>query len=208
MKFLINKKQIKRVRGFIIPLTLLVTLVILIVSSGISIILAKELYFSKISRESQIAYYAADNALMCTIMVDDQYINPVSGLGIFPYDGLLDANNYIQAVITSTNADRQEHGLSTITSDDIKCATSAIFKTSVSSFSATPFTRVNSLGTTENGQKSSFNMKMDLGDGTFRCASVMVNKTSMFRQIIARGFTSCEGGSKIERAVVDTTEIR
>lgn len=209
MKLLTYVTGKRRVKGFIIPLTLFISVVILTISMGISTILIKELYFSKLSRESKIAYYSADNAMMCTLMVDDQYIDSASGLGIFPYDSLVNPNTYIQTVITQLNATRASQGLASISSDDIACATAPIFKASVSNFTATAFSRVNSVGVTENGWKSSFSMNMDLGNGTFRCASVLVYKTPLYRQIIARGFTSCtNNGQAIERAVIDTTEIK
>lgn len=212
MKFLIKIKQIKNInRGFILPLTLLVCLIILMIATGISTILSKELYFSKISRESQVAYYSADNALMCALVVDGKYIDPVSGLGIFPYNGLsTNTTADMQAVIDKVNIDRQARGFSLITLNDIKCGTVSILTPSVSSFATVPFTRTNSAGVVENGQKSSFSMRMDLGDGTFRCASVLVYKTQNYRQIISRGFSSCGDSTSrlIERAIVNTTEVR
>jgi hypothetical protein len=133
-------------------------------------------------------------------------------LGIFPYNGLSEANSYMQTVINNVNTERQTRGYASITINDIKCATTPVFNSSISSFSTTPFTRVNSIGVTENGQKSSFSMKMDLGDGTFRCSAVSVYKTYNYRQIIARGFTSCANGNNytsiIERAIINTTETQ
>ena len=211
MKFFIKIKQIKTNRGFILPLTLLVCLIILMIATGISIILAKELYFSKISRESQIAYYSADDALMCAIMVDDKYIDTVTGLGIFPYDGLsTDTTADMQKVIDEINKNRQARGFTTIAINDIKCGTVAILNPSASSFTTTPFNRMNSSGVTENGQKSSFFMRMDLGDGNFKCSNVLVYKTPTYRQIISRGFSTCGDTTarSIERAIVNTTEVR
>jgi hypothetical protein len=51
-------------------------------------------------------------------------------------------------------------------------------------------------------------MRMDLGDGTARCANVTVNKTATYRQIISRGYNTCDAGSSrfIERAVINVTE--
>ena len=207
-------RAMRKSRGFILPLTLLVCLIILIVANSISTILAKELYFSKVSRQSQVAYYSADNAMMCAIMVDDTYLDPDTGLGIFPYNGLSsNPTADMQTVLDKINTNRQAQGFAALALNDIKCATSDVFNASVSTsaFLAVPFTRVNSASVVENGQKSSFNMKMDLGDGTFRCASVLIYKTSNYRQIIARGFTSCTslvGTPIIERAIVNTTEVR
>jgi hypothetical protein len=64
----------------VLPLTLIICVIILTISAGISIILAKELYFSRLSRLSQVAYYAADDGMMCATMIDDKYIDPDTGL--------------------------------------------------------------------------------------------------------------------------------
>lgn len=197
-------------RGFILPLTLLVSSIILTVATGISVILTKELYFSRVSRDSHLAYYAADTALMCAIMVDSKYIDPNTGLGIFPYqpapaDPILE----MEGVMNEVNMQRQARNLSTLTLDDISCATSLIFDITTPTFSVEEFSRINSLDEEENGKTSTFSMRMDLGDGTTRCALVIVSKTSKYRQIIARGFAACEGtGRSIERAIINTTEVQ
>ena len=196
-------------RGFILPMTLLVCAIVLAVTTGISMLLTKELYFSRISRESQLAYYAADIAMMCAIMVDEKYIDPSTGLGIFPHNGLsTDTNIDIQNVLDEVNLERQYRNLSSLSINDIKCATVPIFDSSTSLFSTVPFQRLDSNNNVELGQTSIFVMHMDLGDGTLRCATVSVSKTDRYRQIIARGFTSCGNGSSkvIERAIISTTE--
>ncbi|MDB5260607.1 MAG: hypothetical protein JWN37_838 [Candidatus Nomurabacteria bacterium] len=203
---LINFSGHKKVGGFILPMTLLVCTIILTISTGISIILTKELYFSKLSRESQLAYYAADSALMCAIMIDDQYTDPDSGIGIFPYNTTATP----QTVLDKVNNQRQARNLPSLTLSDIKCATSAIFSGANSSITYEPFNRSNSKGDLESGQKSTFSMKMDLGNGQYRCATVLVYKTSTYRQIVARGFSSCgnETTLPIERAIINTTEVK
>jgi hypothetical protein len=203
------KKQYRyapHMKGFILPMTLLVCTIVLTIATGISIILIKELYFSKVSRDSQLAYYAADSALMCATQVDDQYTDPATGLGIFPYGNLTTP----QSVLDKVNIGRQNRGYPAITLADIKCATSPIFDSAVSSFSYEPFTRINSNNQTENGEKAFFSMKMDLGNGTFRCANVLIYKTPTYRQIVARGYSSCGNGAAqpIERAIISTTEVR
>ncbi len=215
MKFKIIKINKKSVRGFILPLTLLVCSIILVVASGISAILSKELYFSKISRESQIAYYAADDAMICAIMVDNKYVDPATGSGIFPHDSdpTADPTNSMQQVLNKVNLNRQYRGLNSLSLNDIKCATVAIFDTSPSGANFTsvvsPVPRVNSGGESETEWISTYSMRMDLGDGTYRCAKVKVSKTNKYRQIIARGFTSCDAGAHpIERAIVNTTELK
>lgn len=202
--FFIKKIHTTRIRGFVLPLTLIICVIILTIATGISIILAKELYFSKLSRLSQIAYYAADSGLMCATMVDDKYVDPETGLGIFEYDNLVSS----QAVLDKVNISRVANGLATITLNDIKCATSAIFDDSVSSFTITPFVRLDSAGNPDTGQTSTFDMRMDLGEEEYRCATVTVNKTSKYRQIISRGFASCNSvfAYPIERAIVSTAE--
>jgi hypothetical protein len=190
-------------RGFVLPLTLILCVIILTIASGISIILAKELYFSKLSRLSQIAYYAADNGLMCAKTIDDKYIDPDTGLGIFQSSNLLTS----QQVLDKINIVRQANGQSVLALTDIKCATSAIFDPAApTSYLVASFTHA----TPNDGMQTTFSMKMDLGDGTFRCATVTVYKTAKFRQFISRGFASCvsTGAYPIERAVVSTTELQ
>lgn len=197
MKIFKNKKPIKSVKGFIIPLTLLVSFIILTISTGITLILSKELYFSRLSRQSQVAYYAADDALSCTIDIDDKYIDPSTGLGIFPYKDSSGKIIYPQDVLDKLT----QSGGTIPPLKDIKCATSDIF----SNISYKDFSIDGKSGVTSN-----FSMKMDLGDGAFRCADVVINKTELYRQIIARGYTSCDKNSpsRMERAIIDTTVIR
>lgn len=193
-----------KTRGFVLPLTLIVCVIILTIATSISIILAKELYFSKLSRLSQVAYYAADNGLMCATMIDDQYIDPDTGLGIFQYNNLVTS----QMVLDKINTQRTSNGLTALTLNDIKCATSEIFNASVTNFALAPFTRIDSAGNPDNGQTTTFNMRMDLGGGNYRCATVLINKTPTFRQIISRGFASCGlvYSHPIERAIISTAE--
>ena len=192
------------VRGFVLPLTLVVCAIILTISAGISIILAKELYFSKLTRQSQVAYYAADNGLMCALMIDDHYVDPATGIGIFQYNNLVTA----QSVLDSINAERQARGYSAITLNDIQCATSEIFDSSATGYELTPFSYVNSGGIAESGLTTKFSMRMDLGDGMYRCANIEVNKTPTYRQIISKGFASCSttGTFPVERAIVNTSD--
>ncbi len=204
----INKTKTSLTRGFVLPFTLLICSIILSIATAISIILVKELYFSKLSRDSQIAYYAADNGLECAIAVDDSYTNPATGLGIFESVNTTTASD----VLTLVNEDRQSRGLSAITltgGNSIKCATSEIFNPTTNEFTTQSFTRTNSLGDLENGRTSRFTLRMNLGNGTERCAKVSVNKTATYRQIISQGYTTCPGGvlPPVERAVVSTSEI-
>lgn len=194
-----------RSRGFVLPLTLVICVIILTISAGISIILAKELYFSKLSRLSQVAYYAADNGMMCATMIDDKYIDPDTGLGIFQYAPTPTA----QQVLDKYNLIRQSQSLPDISLNSIKCATSDIFNTTTTSYAVTAFSRTNSQGQAETGRTTTYSMTMNLGDGTTRCATVVINKTPKYRQIISRGFASCSTTSsyRVERAIVSTTEV-
>lgn len=197
------------VDGFVLPFTLLIVAIMLLISVSISTVLVKQIYFSNISRESQAAYYAADNALACAVSIDETYQE--NGLGIFPYDSTI-----ATTLANKTNMQTRLDALNTIRSlnipvlaplavslNTIMCAQSVIFDTGgVSNFTAKDvFTHGSETGIT-----SIFTMKMDLGDGTFRCAKVTVNKTASYKQIIAQGYSQCNRTSGfVERAVVYST---
>lgn len=188
--------------GFVLPLTLVICIIILTISAGISIILAKQLYFSRLERQSQLAYYAADNGLTCALTVDDHYLDTSTGIGIFEYGGPTP-----QTVLNSVNTERAIRGYAPIQLADIKCATSLIFDSSTE-YAVTDFSHSLPGGGTEAGKTTTFSMRMDLGDGTFRCARIIVNKTPTYRQIISRGFVSCAttGQIPVERAIVNTSD--
>lgn len=210
----IEQNIIKRSsRGFILPFTMLICAIVLAISTGISTILAKEVYFSRLSRQSQIAYFAADNGMTCVINVDDAYLD-ANGIGIFPYQDpvLTDPTSYMVGVLSDANNVRAINGLAPIASlDDIKCATSDIFDALVTQFTVTPYSRVNTSSfppVTERGATTRFSMKMDQGDGTQKCADIEVNKTITYRQIISKGYASCFSSisNPVERAIINTTE--
>lgn len=167
-----------------------------------------------------MAYYAADNALACVTSIEETYVFDASG--IFPYSSTTkqtEANlAEMSEKLNSINQLRSEIDppllLLAPTINDIKCAQSNIFNTSVmsSNFEAnTLFTRIipahdSVPEDTEYGITSTFNMKMDVGNGEYRCAKVTVNKTPTFKQIIAQGYSKCNRpGFSVERAVVYTT---
>jgi hypothetical protein len=184
---------------------LIVTLVLLVVTTG-SNTLAKQLFFSKIYRQSQFAYYAADDAVSCAIIIDDAYIG-VSGYGIFPGGTTDEPSVYVDDVLYNVNQARLGAGLLEIDLVDIKCAQVPIFDPLETSFEVSPVDYEYS-GTSglEIGKTSTFTMKMPAGGGAYHCAKVTVNKTSSFRQIIGQGYSSCGGGlDTVERAVVNTT---
>ncbi len=193
-------------RGFILPFTMLLVAIILLVVGTGSKILSKQLYFSKVYRQSQTAYYAADDAVSCAIAIDDAFIG-LDGYGIFPGGTPADPDVYIESVITNVNDQRLLDGLSTITRDDVECAQVPVLDASESGFdvSLTDY-EYNGPSGLETGKTSSFNMSMPIGDGTFRCAKVTINKTPSFRQIIAQGYALCDSAvGSVERAVVNTT---
>jgi hypothetical protein len=196
--------QIKRssMRGFVLPFTLLICSIILSVATSVSVILAKELYFSQLSRASQLAYYAADNGMMCALMVDDEYTNPTTGFGIFQYA----SSPTPQDTLTLVRPDLSLYGSAT----SIKCATSEMFNPAPPTNFTVDTNYVSPNGDT--GAVSTFTMKMDLdGTGTnYRCAKITVKKTVSFRQIISQGYTSCPGTGviSVERAIVNTTEVQ
>lgn len=198
----IKKLKNETNRGFILPLTLFVCMIMLSISTSISVLLAKEIYFSRLTRLSQVAYYAADDGLMCATALDDKFTDPDTGLGIFQYD----MTTTSQDVLNRINTERVQKGLTALTLNDIKCATAPVFNQPISNITLTPKTFLVG-GVNQSGVSTQFDMRMDLGGGEFRCANITVNKTSAFRQIVARGFASCGSAYNftIERAVVSNT---
>ncbi len=214
----------KHPRGFVLPFTMLITVLVLFITTGVLTLLSKQQYFSKIYRQTQTAYYAADDAISCAITIDDSYAG-ADGLGIFPSSSS-SPMTYISDVLTYVSA---RIGTS-INMNDITCGQSPIFVAGGASYFNPNFTvlptdfeyhfinPITILPEIEYGQTSTYNMRMDLGvdpdDITgvrhlYRCAKVTVNKTVSYRQVIAQGYSSCDGTSgSIERAVVNTSVIR
>jgi hypothetical protein len=226
MNIFCNYKKIAQGRhckkGFILPFTMLISTLVLFVSGSALTLLTKQLYFSKMYKLSQAAYYASDDAISCAIAVDDSYVG-ADGLGIFPNDvASYTANGnsdmtYIDGVLQYANT---THGTA-LTLLDITCAQSTIFDTTPSGgnfHSEETFSHTFQNGQVEQGRVVSYNMRMDLGlDPTdvtntrhlFRCAKVTVKKTASFRQIIAQGYAQCDNpNGSVERAVVNTTEVQ
>lgn len=226
----LNKKIVRNknlTRGFILPFTMLVSVLVLFITTGALALLSKQQYFSKVYKQTQAAYYAADDAISCALSIDDAYVS-ADGLGIFPSSSTTPSAPiaYIDSVIGYVN-EKNGTGLS---KGDITCGQSPIFAPGGSPTYDPKFTvaqqdyvyyftnPVTGLPDREYGVTSSYNMRMDLGadpaDLTgvrhlYRCAKVTVKKTQSFRQIIAQGYSSCDGtGNAIERAVVNTTIIQ
>ena len=197
--FLKIKNVRKLKRGFILPFAILIATLILSVSLGVSSILVKEIFFSNLNRESSISYYAADTAMECAVAIEN--INQAGG-GIFPNGEL---GNEATSTFININTDRHTNFSSTT----IFCATVPIFDSSISSFKVEDCTEIFCAnGMDFQGKTSTFNMRMDLGDGEFRCANVSVTKTPTKRRIISRGYNTCNlsGNNVIERAIIDTTD--
>lgn len=199
-------------RGFILPFTMLISTLILLVTGSVLTLLSKQLYFSRIYKQSQTAYYAADDALACAIEIDDTYQGS-DGLGIFPSSSTTEPWAYMNAVLAYVNARRDlmippPAPLHIASLDDIECAQSAIFKVSESDFatSSSYYVRYLTPSGVEYGITSIYMMRMPLTGGASRCAKVTINKTPSFRQIIAQGYALCDSpNGSVERAVVNTT---
>jgi hypothetical protein len=193
-------------RGFILPFTMLLVTIILLVAGTGSKLLSKQLYFSKLYKQSQVAYYAADDAISCALAIDDAFLN-INGLGIFPGGEGGDPDDYIEGVIDDVNDVRISNGLPPIARNDVECGQVQIFNESESDFEVSLVDyEHNGPSGLEIGKTSTFAMSMPIGDGTFRCAKVTVNKTPTFRQIIAQGYAACSSSAgTVERAVVNTT---
>ena len=205
----------KSPRGFVLPFTMLMSVLILFITAGALTLLTKQLYFSKIYKQSQAAYYAADDAITCITTIDDTYL-AADGLGIFPSKIGVDPTTYMASTLSYVNAKRQAVGLATINSlTNIQCAQAFVFDPSPtgSAFNVSSIDYVyhyinpnTGSAATENGKTSTTNLRMDLGNGKSRCAKVTVNKTASYRQIIVQGYAECDNpNGSIERAVVNVT---
>jgi hypothetical protein len=206
-------RSVLQSKGFVLPFTLFVTSMMLLITTSISTTLIKQLYFSKLARQSQAAYYAADNAIACTMLIDDTYRDADGGF--FPYDPNVDVVNtqsYLTDKLSAVNTQRGIDGLPSLISwDDVVCGQSTFFKVGPPNYfevSTTPFERTlpSPLTGTESGWTSTFKVKMKLDDNNFRCATVTVNKTPTWRQVISQGYALCDRpDGSVERAVINTT---
>ncbi len=200
-------------RGFILPFAMILAYIILIISMGISDILTKEMYFSYVGRESQIAYYAADAGLDCALYIDTTFFDSATGIGIFPYntiDGTWEKN-----VINNPPYSNSPYNLNdTILASTVKCAGSEIFNSATdgthSSYSATSTDGSNPV----NGVTTTFTLHMDQGHGSVNtkdsCVKISIEKKlvgeDLTRTIISRGENTCDSNSPkfVERAIVNT----
>jgi type II secretory pathway pseudopilin PulG len=222
-KFSFIQKQ--KVRGFVLPFTLFLVAIMITVTTNISSILTHQIYFSRVARQSQAAYYAADDALACAISLDDTYVNGATTQGVFPWDthtSNVHSNSLDIAAINQDMRDtladynityRAANSLPSLTfangsATDIRCAQNAVFAPSpaVTDFLISPQSAtVTVSGSNEEAVVSSFKMKMPINATDYRCAKVTVIKSATYRQIIAQGYALCDRPTgSVERAVVDT----
>jgi Tfp pilus assembly protein PilX len=208
-----KKKGLRR-GGFILPLTMLLMTLILLVSFGITSIIVRQARFSRIIKDSLIAYNAADMAITCTSFIDNTFTNSSTTNGIFPTD----RNAYpignetaeINDTIAVINLGRDTRALPRLPngSDDLTCGGKRIFNTSDTQISYSAFTYTKSDLSTENGKTSTFNLKIPLSNGDFRCAKVIYNKSQSFNQIISSGYSNCDASAKsrVERVIISSAE--
>lgn len=201
MKFINLKFKIKNLkfqtRGFILPFAMMLSYVILIISMGISDILTKEMFFSFIGRESQIAYYAADAGLDCALYLDAAFVDSSSGVGIFPSDKI---DGTWEGIVLN----QSQYALATST---IRCAGAEIFNadSAKSNYKTTAIDGSNPV----NGVESTFMLRMVQGTTNDSCALVSIDKkvttSTSTRRIISRGYNTCDMNNKklVERAIVN-----
>lgn len=211
-----------KTRGFVLPFTLFICGVMLLISTSISVILQKQIYFSQIARESQAAYYAADNAIACVLSIEYTYVDATAEVpGIFPSNTTIHpagpenrTTDYLadmSITLENINTKRIIDGHSSLAPDlnSIECAQSVVFNSSLPSnftISSSDFSH-EVAGIPETGVTSNFNMKMDVGGGEYRCAKVTVSKTATYRQIVAQGYSRCDRpDGSVERAVINETK--
>jgi hypothetical protein len=211
-------------KGFVLPFTMLISTLVLFIAAGSLTLLTKQLYFSKVYKQSQTAYYAADDAIACATAIDDTYIAN-DGLGIFSSSTTVPWETYTNYVLNYVNSKRafEVPAQAPIDLNEIECGQSPVFDVAISGYATStnfyehhyidPNTGLDAI---ELGVTSIYKMKMDLGPDPndvlgvarlYRCAKVTINKSQSFRQIIAQGYAECDNpNGSIERAVVNTTD--
>lgn len=89
MNDFLNKKEIRKDRGFVMLFSVLVAALILLIGTGIFSVIQKEVVLSSYARESQRAFYAADSALECALYADIVGVgspNPTTPFTVSPPD--------------------------------------------------------------------------------------------------------------------------
>lgn len=194
--------------GYILPLAMILSTLIMLVSFGITSIIVRQARFSRIMKESFIAFNAADLALTCTMFVDDNYYRPSLPSGFFPVDRATytsaSTSDELAAAVSEINTEKASRGLPSIALNDIGCGSVAIFDTTKTNATSTDYHYSGSVE--EDGKKTTFNLKLPLSNGEFRCASVIINKTQSYRQIISSGYSNCDpyDPNRLERVIVSS----
>ncbi len=208
---MVRRKPLQR--GFILPLTMLLMTLILLVSIGVTSVIVRQARFSRIIKDSLIAYNAADMAVMCTAFIDNTFTNSSTTNGIFPTNPTLyplgNETTEINDTIGTINSGRLIRGVPSIpSSDSLTCGGVRIFNPADSQITYTAFTYTKSDLSTEAGKTSTFNLKIPLSSGDFRCAKVIYNKSTSFSQIISSGYSTCDASSRsrLERVIVSSAE--
>jgi hypothetical protein len=126
MNHFFKKVHIRNIRckGFVLPFTMLIATLVLFITTGALAILSKQQYFSRIYKQTQAAYYAADDAVACATSLDDTYVGQ-DGIGIFPVASTTDKDEYINGVLQYVSTKRDL--AVTLTQADVKCGQSPIF---------------------------------------------------------------------------------
>lgn len=200
--------------GFILPLTMLLMTLILLVSTGITNVILRQAKYARTIKNSVIAYNAADMAVACTAFVENTFVNTSSTYGIFPVDRasfpVETANQQeIDETINEINADRLGRTVPLLTdSNEIKCGGQRIFNPTDTQIAYTAFLFTKSDLSTEDGKTSTFNLKLPLSNGEFRCAKVIFSKSPSYNRIVASGYSTCDASAKsrLERTIISSAE--
>ncbi len=198
--------------GFILPLAMLLASLILLVSFGITSIIVREAKFTRIVRDSFVAYNAADMAVTCVAFIDNNYTNSNTSYGIFPTStftySVAQSQNEIDDTITQINFDKGVRGLPSIVLNDVVCGGVHIFSNPETGIIYSSYVYTKSDGTTESGKKSTLTLALPLTNGEKRCAKVVFNKSPSFNQIIASGYSSCDSNvvHRLERVIISSSE--
>jgi hypothetical protein len=175
----------KNSKAFVIPFSLLISTIILTISLGVSLILVKEIFFSKLTKDSLLAYYAADEALSCAQYFDYKYQNPENGTKFFPFYESTDMDDSLLYSLPSYKV------------SDLICSGSYLNLKNISiDCNLTP--------REDNNRKciTRYKVEMDLGGGEYRCADMVVdNHTSAETKYISTGYSTCDASNvnRVER---------
>jgi len=109
---------------------MLITVLVLFISTSALALLSKQQYFSKVYKQTQAAYYAADDAISCAVSLDDTYVSS-DGLGIFPSSSTTpsDPDTYVNDVLQYVSDQRKavDPLAPDVTRANVTCGQSQIF---------------------------------------------------------------------------------